>query len=71
MDICIEHIIDRDHFGINFQDERSVVQFFFTDDSTYFPAFWIGNNNLDLLDEMLIYFTFLIYQQTVMKTWNQ
>lgn len=56
---CVTLINNKNDCGVNFSGDRTVCKLFSTDDTeyddTYYPAIWIGNGNLERIDEYPIY----------------
>jgi hypothetical protein len=55
MDISMDIIDERDYCGVDFSGTNKVCMLFFTGSCDDFPAIWIGNDDIERLDEMPIY----------------
>lgn len=58
MDTVFDVIDEYDYYGCDFFGKNKVVQLFFTGNSQYFPAIWIGDqdlNKIENLDEYPVY----------------
>lgn len=54
-DLEMELIDDPDYYGCNFTGDKKVYMLFFRGSSDYFPAIWIGNDDINKIDQMPIY----------------
>lgn len=55
MDLSIDYIDEADYYGCDFRETQKTIMLFFTGSSDYFPGIWIGNDSLELIDQMPIY----------------
>ncbi len=55
MDVALELINDADYYGVNCTGDQQLYMLFFTGSSDYFPGVWIGNDDIDNIDQMPVY----------------
>lgn len=55
MDVSFDLIDDTDYYGVDCSGSQQLYMLFFTGSSDYFPAIWIGNDDVNHIDYMPIY----------------
>lgn len=55
MDVSLDLINELDFYGVDFTGEQQVHSLFFTGSSDYFPAIWLGESNINEIDQMPVY----------------
>lgn len=66
MDIVLELIEEDNYYGCDFTNDKKMLQLFFTGQSNYFPAFWVGEDNYEKnLDMFPIYVIDICSEQPV------
>jgi len=66
-DIALEKMDKKESGLCDFSNENITYDIFFTGDSTHFPGIWIGNNDLEKLDEYPVYIFYMEEETDSMK----
>jgi hypothetical protein len=55
MDVSMDLMDDCDFYGVDCSGAQQIYSLFFLGSSDYFPAIWIGNDNMEDIDTMPVY----------------